>query len=295
MTRLQELERIVRGMDSVVVAFSGGVDSSVVAAVAARTLGDRALAVTAVSPALAGGELEAARAVARQIGIAHETIATRELEREAYLRNDARRCYHCKIELYEQLEALADRRGLARVVSGANADDLGDWRPGLDAAAEHNVRHPLVEARCDKHAVRELARLLALTSADKPASPCLASRLPYGTRVSSAALERIDAAERSLKLLGYRVLRVRHLGTVAKVQIGEAELSRALSPAGADAIVRAVRAAGYEHVTIDRAPFRSGSLNAGVRDAPPPTQPNASTAAGAGADERSSTCSGAQG
>src|SRR5262249_12615017 len=160
-----------------IVAFSGGVDSSLVAAVAARALGDGALAVTAVSPALASGELAGARAVAEVIGIRHETITTAELERAGYRANDRDRCYHCKSELYDRLDAVAAERGFRAVLSGANADDLGDWRPGLRAAAEHGVRHPLLEAGVGKDEVRRLARALAIPSAEKPASPCLASRI----------------------------------------------------------------------------------------------------------------------
>ena len=183
MPSIAELEAAIALSESAIVAFSGGVDSSLVSAVAARVLGDRVLAVTAVSPALATGELDGARAVACAVGIAHEVIDTDELAREGYRRNGPDRCYHCKSELYTQLAGLAVTRGFEALFSGANVDDLGDWRPGLLAAAEHDVRHPLVEAGFGKAAVRALAHELELPSADKPAMPCLASRLPFGTEV----------------------------------------------------------------------------------------------------------------
>ena len=262
MSRRDELETRIASLESAVVAFSGGVDSSLVAAFAARALGPRALAVTAVSPALATGELDGARAVAEAVGIAHEVIATDELAREGYVRNDRDRCYHCKTELYEQLWGLARRRGYAAVLSGANADDVGDWRPGLRAAAEQGIVHPLLEAGVGKDEVRALARLLGVPSAGKPASPCLASRLPYGTAVDPAVLQQVDRAEVALKSLGYRVLRVRHLGELGRVELAADELSHALTPGGRRGVERAVRSAGYAEVEIDERPFRSGSLNA---------------------------------
>jgi uncharacterized protein len=260
-TELARLEEIVAASGSAIVAFSGGVDSSLVAAVAARALGDRALAVTAVSPALAAGELDDARTVARAAGVAHEIVTTSELERVGYRRNDRDRCYHCKTELYEVLSRLAAERGYAVLLSGANADDLGDWRPGLRAAAEHGVRHPLVEAGLGKERVRALARELGVPSADKPASPCLASRVPYGTEVDAAVLAQVDRAERAVRALGMREFRVRHFGTTGRVELSSDDLERATHEDARASILRAVREAGYERAEIEDEPFRSGSLN----------------------------------
>lgn len=259
MSRVEELESRIAQLGSAVVAFSGGVDSSLVAALAFRSLGDRALAVTAVSPALATGELDGARGVAVAIGIRHETITTDELAREGYRANDRDRCYHCKSELYDQLAALATRRGFEAVLSGANAQDAGDWRPGLTAAAEHGVVHPLLEAGVGKDEVRALARALGVPSADKPASPCLASRIPYGTTVDPAVLRQIDNAELALKRLSFRILRVRHYGELARIELHADELARA--QAEPEPLIAAVRGAGYARAEISAEPFRSGSLN----------------------------------
>ena len=263
---LADLEGRIAVAGSAVVAFSGGVDSSLVAAAAARALGPAALAVTAVSPSVAAGELDGARRVAAAIGIAHETIATDELAREGYRRNGPDRCYFCKTELYTTLSELARRRGYATLLSGANADDAGDWRPGLRAAGEHGVRHPLLEAGAGKAEVRALARALGIPSADKPASPCLASRIPYGTAVDPDTLARIDRAERAVRELGFPVLRVRHHGILGRIEIAAEDLERALDREAEIAAV--VRAAGYAHAVVDREPFRSGRLNAVLHRGP---------------------------
>ena len=250
-----ELEARIAALGHVVVAFSGGVDSSVVAALAFRALGDRALAVTAVSPSVASGELDGARGVAAHIGIAHEIVTTNELARPGYRANGRDRCYFCKTELYD---VLAARHPGVTLLSGANADDAGDWRPGLRAAAEHGVVHPLHDVT--KAQVRELARHLNLPSAEKPASPCLASRIPYGTQVDPETLRRIDRAERNVRALGFGVLRVRHHGIMGRLEVAADDLDRAL--ANERLLVEAIKRAGYEHAVIDREPFRSGRLNA---------------------------------
>jgi uncharacterized protein len=261
MTRsLADLEARVATVPSAIVAFSGGVDSSLVAAASARVLGERALAVTAVSPALATGELDGARTVAAAAGIAHRAISTDELARAGYRANGPDRCYHCKSELYDRLAAIAAAEGFVAVFSGANLDDLGDVRPGLRAAKEHAVRHPLVEARFRKGDVRRVARRLALPSADKPAMPCLASRVPFGTQVDPAMLAQIDRAERAVRSLGYRELRVRHLGRRAQVELGDRELEAAADAVARAAITDAVTRAGYAEVVIDERPLRSGSF-----------------------------------
>lgn len=265
---LADLETRIAALGSAVVAFSGGVDSSLVAAIAVRALGDRAIAVTAVSPALATGELDGARSVAAAIGITHEVITTNELAREGYRANGPDRCYHCKSELYDNLVDLAQHYTFGNVLSGANADDQGDWRPGLVAAAEHGVRHPLLEAGIGKDLVRRLADHLGVPSAQKPASPCLASRVPHGTPVDPTTLTMIDRAEAALHALGFGVLRVRHHGDLAKVELTADDLDRLGSAAERDRIVAAVTSAGYRHVAVDASPFSSGSLTRHLLAAP---------------------------
>jgi uncharacterized protein len=253
-SRLAELERVV-------VAFSGGADSALLAWAAADVLGDRALAVTAVSPSLAPEEEADCAALAAEWGLRWRAVPTDELADSAYAANDGDRCYHCKAELMSVLGPLAEAEG-ARVALGVNLDDLGDHRPGQQAAAERGAVFPLVDAGLTKAAVREVSRELGLRTWDKPAAACLASRVPYGTPVTFRVLDEVARAESGLKRLGFRALRVRHHGEVARVELPLDELDAAL--ARRDEVVAAVRDAGYRYVTLDLEGLRSGNLNAAL-------------------------------
>ena len=259
--KLDRLHRMLAATGGVVVAYSGGIDSPLVAAVASRALGRRAIAVTAVSASLPPGEADEARRVANQLGILHRTVRTHETERPAYLANDTDRCYHCKTELYEVLSRVAEEDDFGVVVSGANADDLGDFRPGLVAAAEHGVRHPLVEIGMSKSEVREAAHDLAIPTWDKPASACLASRIPFGVTIKVAELSKVGRAERLLKDLGFRQCRVRAHGDVARIEVEPEELERLVAPGVRERVIEGLRSLGYRYVALDLEGFRSGSLN----------------------------------
>jgi uncharacterized protein len=248
-------------LDGVVVASSGGTDSTLVATVAARALGDHSVAVTAVSPSLAPGELEEARSVARRLGINHRTVRTGETEKADYLANGTDRCYHCKTELYDVLGVVAAEAGGATVVSGTNLDDLGDYRPGLRAAEEHGVRHPLVEVGLSKADVREAAKALGVPTWDKPASACLSSRIAFGVTISVEELSKVGRAERVLKDLGFRQCRVRVHGDLVRIEVEPSDVTRLAEPGVRDRVVEAIRALGYRYVTVDLEGFRSGSMN----------------------------------
>jgi uncharacterized protein len=245
-----------------VVAFSGGIDSALLAWAAHDVLQERALAVTAVSPSLAPSELADCRAFARRWGLRWMEVTTEEESRPEYRANGPDRCYHCKTELMEHLVPLAERER-AVVALGVNLDDLSDHRPGQRAAAEHGAVFPLVEAGFSKAAVRALAREVGLEAWDKPAGACLASRVPYGTPVTVATLGKVARAEEGLRALGFRELRVRHYGDLARLELGAGEISAAFSRRAE--VVGAVKGAGYRYVTLDLEGFRSGNLNEGVR------------------------------
>jgi len=250
-----------------VVAFSGGVDSAVVLALAARTLGRTAVtAVTAVSPSYPAGELDQARQVAQALGVAHRSIETGEVDREAYARNDAERCFHCKTELYGALRRLAagEADPSAAVLAGANADDLADFRPGLRAARQQGIRNPLLEEGVGKAGVRDAARRLGLSVAEKPALACLSSRVAYGIRITPGLLARLDRAERSVRALGFDVVRVRHLGHRASIEVDPADVPRLVGDPRLPDLIEDLRQAGWSEVAVDPDGYRTGSMNAAL-------------------------------
>jgi len=250
-------------MGSVAVAFSGGVDSAVVAAAAQRALGDRAVAITADSPSVPRQELEAARQLASRLKIRHIVVSTREFDDPRYLRNQGDRCYWCKSELYSVIERMLPELGARVVCSGANLDDRGDYRPGLTAAAEHAVRHPLQEAGFTKANVRELARAWELPVWDKPASPCLSSRLAPGVAVTPERTWRVEQAEAFLRVKGLRDCRVRlHEGELARIELPLSELPRFAAPGLREELTARLKELGFRFVALDLEGLRSGSLNA---------------------------------
>ncbi len=256
--KLEELRRLIGGLESVAVAFSGGCDSTLLLKVCVDVLGDRAVAVTGISPSLAPSELEHVRRTARDFGVHLVEVGTHEQEDPRYIENTPERCYFCKSELFERIAEALPGLHVRWIVEGTNLSDIGEHRPGHRAAGEQNVRSPLLEVGLRKEDVRRYAQALGLPTWDKPASPCLASRVPYGTPVTPEILARVGRAEAALRALGFRELRVRHHGRVARLELAPDELPRAFAERAT--LVREVRAAGYFHVTLDLDGYRRGGL-----------------------------------
>lgn len=261
-SKLLALETSLEQFENLMVAYSGGVDSAFLAATAHRVLGPRMLAVLADSPSLARRDLEHAREFAHGLQMPLRVVATQELDRLEYQRNDADRCFHCKDELFATMKTLGAELGFTRIAYGMNADDTRDYRPGQRAAQDHAVLAPLAEAGLTKMEIRSLAKAAGYSLWDRPAAPCLSSRVEYGRTVTREVLEQVERAEESLRQLGFRELRVRHHGELARVEIARAELPRALAIEMLDAISAALKQAGFQYVTLDCAGFRSGSMNA---------------------------------
>ena len=259
------LDGALRDLPSLIVAYSGGVDSAYLAYAAHKALGAGALAVTADSPSYPERHRALALGLARDFGFNHLVIRTDEMARPEYRANPANRCYYCKHELYTHLSALARARGIPAIADGSNADDRGDYRPGRQAAREFGIRSPLDEAGLTKAEIRELSRRAGLPTWDEPASACLSSRIPYFSEVTDEKLRMIERAETVLRDLGFRICRVRHHDTIARLELGRDEMARAFEPETAAAIDRELRAIGYAHVTIDLRGYRLGSLNDALR------------------------------
>lgn len=257
----ERLRNLFRDLDSVIVAYSGGVDSSYVAYVANSVLGEQAVCITGESASLPAYQRDEIDDVVKAFGFHHERIQTEELEHPEYRANNGNRCYFCKDELYGKLEKIAQSRGIATIVDGSTTDDLGDYRPGRQAATEHSVRSPLIEVGMSKSDVRELSRKVNLPTWNKPASPCLSSRIAYGTTVTIERLKSIDRGEEILREFGFREFRVRHHDMLVRLEISQEELDRVLSKEMFEKLASRFRALGFKYVTLDLHGFRSGSMN----------------------------------
>jgi len=257
----EKLFAVMRGLDRVMVAYSGGADSAYLAWAAHQVLGANALAVTADSASIPQSHKRDAEAFVRQFGIPHEYIETKEFENPDYLKNDANRCFHCKDELFTRLEEVGRERGIPNIIYGVNADDLGDYRPGQNAAGLHKVKAPLVDAGLRKAEIRELSRMAGLPTWDRPASACLSSRIPYGTPVTIENIKTVERGEEEVKALGFRQFRVRYHGELVRLEIARDELGRALTPDMARQFTAIFKALGFNYVTLDLEGYRQGSLN----------------------------------